>query len=1034
MKRILSATLCLLMALCLALPLTAFARTPEQKVVRVGWYESTYCYRDSFGKRRGIAYEYQQKLAAHTGWTYEYVEDSWPNLLQMLMDGKLDLLSDVSYNEERAQHMLYPSLAMGAESYYLYIDADNTEIDSEDLLTLNGKTVGVNKGSYQVGLLRDWQAKNGISLEILELTDDEADSMSMLSRGDIDAFVSMNSMGAKERVIPVCKIGASDYYFAVNKDRPDLLNELNAALAAIQDEDPYFNQRMFDEYIQLTKTNAFLSSAQESWLAEHGTIRVGYRDDYLPFCAQDPANGELTGALKNYLAHAENCLKNAQIHFETVPYPTTDAALAAMRSGEVDCVFPVDLSSDYCEANDLLTVNPIMQTEMTVVMRAADRSELAAGRALTVAVNEGNVSFETFLMDHMPEWKTLICANVEDCFRAVATKAADCVLVCDYRLNDVEPMRARYKLVALPTGDSMELSFAVRRDQHALYSILNKISNLSSNVDMEYALVSYMYSNQKVSFLDFLQDNWIGVLAVLAAVFAVILFLLRQKLKGERRLNEQERQIEEALRRELQQKEQLESVTRIAYTDPLTGVKSKVAFKEAGQRMDQRIAQGAVSEFGVVVFDLNDLKQINDNFGHKVGDEYIRDACKLICTSFKHSPVFRVGGDEFIAVLEGADYANREMLLERFRRQALENQDRDHAVVACGCACFDPGQDTSIRTVTERADAAMYREKNRIKNLGAAVGERPEPPAGSAAAQEEDDPVLHARKCILIADDIESNREMLGDLLKEDYDIDYAADGTQTLEILRERRDEIALLILDLYMPNMSGREVLAQMQVDGELMSIPVIVLTVDQEAELECLRMGAMDFIPKPYPDIEIVKARIAKCIELSENRELIRRTRLDTATGLLNIYYFTRYVSRYDRYNKGASFDAIACDVNRFTELKQQYGQQFSDHLLRSIGAGIHKLVRKTGGIGCRKERDTFFIYCPHQDDYEPLLKELLEELAAEQELAGRAELRFGVYADAQQEPDIEERFVRAKIAADSVENDPQRLCGFYEFQSN
>ena len=130
-------------------------------------------------------------------------------------------------------------------------------------------------------------------------------------------------------------------------------------------------------------------------------------------------------------------------------------------------------------------------------------------------------------------------------------------------------------------------------------------------------------------------------------------------------------------------------------------------------------------------------------------------------------------------------------------------------------------------------------------------------------------PEVNARKRILIADDIESNREMLGDLLCDEYDIYYASDGVEALETLRRHRDEIALLILDLCMPNLSGREVMARLQADEELKRVPVIVLTVDHEAELECLKMGAMDFIPKPYPDMEIVKARIAKCIALSERR---------------------------------------------------------------------------------------------------------------------------------------------------------------------
>ena len=133
------------------------------------------------------------------------------------------------------------------------------------------------------------------------------------------------------------KIGSSDFYFVVNKERPDLLGELNRALSTIQDEDPYYNQRLSDEYFQLTKTNAFLTPSLEGWLAAHGTIRVGYWDNYLPFCDADKTTGELTGAFKDYLAHAANCLKNAAVSFEAVPYPSTDAAFEAMKRGEIDC-------------------------------------------------------------------------------------------------------------------------------------------------------------------------------------------------------------------------------------------------------------------------------------------------------------------------------------------------------------------------------------------------------------------------------------------------------------------------------------------------------------------------------------------------------------------------------------------------------------------------------------------------------------------------------------------------------------------------
>ena len=216
-----------------------------------------------------------------------------------------------------------------------------------------------------------------------------------------------------------------------------------------------------------------------------------------------------------------------------------------------------------------------------------------------------------------------------------------------------------------------------------------------------------------------------------------------------------------------------------------------------------------------------------------------------------------------------------------------------------------------------------------------------------------------------------------------------------------------------------------AEMQIDEDLMAIPVIFLTVDQEAELDCLKIGAMDFIPKPYPDIEIVKARIAKCIELSEDRDLIRHTERDKLTGLLNKDYFFRYVSRLDQLYRGTPMDAIVCDINQFHSLNEKHGRRFCDLVLRGIGVGIRKLARKTGGISCRQGGDTFLLYCPHQEDYDRLLGDFVAETFAEPEMADGVNLRFGIFTDAQRLTDIEERFTRAYAAADGVKGRADRL---------
>jgi diguanylate cyclase (GGDEF)-like protein len=473
-------------------------------------------------------------------------------------------------------------------------------------------------------------------------------------------------------------------------------------------------------------------------------------------------------------------------------------------------------------------------------------------------------------------------------------------------------------------------------------------------------------------------------------------------------------------------KEKITKARRMAAVDSLTGIKNKHAYAHWEEDINGRIKAGVQEPFAIVVCDINDLKTANDMYGHKEGDICIKNACARICGVFGHSPVFRVGGDEFIVILTGEDYIQRQKLLEKINALPKDlSKVRPGETISAGLAVYDNEKHPSVLSVAEEADKAMYEKKQALKEaMSQEINE------SDSTQDMEYIPVIHARKTILIVDDVEMNREILGDLLADDYNIAYAADGVEALDILRSRKDEIDLVLLDLLMPNKNGREVITEMQVDEDLMDIPVIFVTVDQASELDCLKTGAMDIIPKPYPDVELIKARIAKCIELAEDRALIRYTERDKQTGLLNKDYFFRYVNRLDHLFKDSSLDAVVCDVNRFHSVNKQFGRQFCDHVLHDIGICMRKLARKTGGISCREDEDTFLLYCQHQDDYEELLKEFLSELYADKEIADNINIRFGVFTNARQEPDMEERFERARIAADRVKNNPEQICGFYD----
>ena len=521
-----------MLLLALIPPFVVHAKDPS-KVVRVGWYESSFNTTDEYGRRSGYGYEYQMKVASYSGWKYEYVTGSWPDLMEMLEEGELDLLSDVSYTEERNDKMLYPDLPMGTEEYYLFISHNNKEITPTDLSSLNGKKVGVNKDSIQLTFFREWAEKNDVRPEILELTCSEDESLTKVEKGELDAYVTVDSFVNPERAVPVCKIGVSDFYFVVNKNRPELLEDLNLAMDRILDEDRYYNERMFEKYIRRAGANAFLSNEEAEWISSHKVIRVGYQDNYLSFCAADE-NGELTGILKDFLEAAEDCVENAHFDFEAVAYPTTDDALLALENGEVDCVFPSNLTTYDGEEKKLIMTPPLISTDIYAVVRQSDQKYFSQKEHIIVAVNKGNPNYEAVLLNNFPEWRKIFFEDTEACLKAVSKGVADCVLISNYRYNNISRLAEKLHLTTLTTGISTDFSFAVLSGETETYSIIAKTVGLIPDSMINGALSYYIAEDSRLSFMDFIVDHLSAVMLVVFVILMIILFLMMRSMQAVR--------------------------------------------------------------------------------------------------------------------------------------------------------------------------------------------------------------------------------------------------------------------------------------------------------------------------------------------------------------------------------------------------------------------------------------------------------------------------------------------------------------------
>ncbi len=661
-KDIAAMLFCVFFAVLALFPVRIMA-DDEKKTVRVGWYDSSYNTRDSSGRRTGYAYEYQLKISAYTGWKYEYVEGSWSELLQMLINGDIDLMSDVSYTKERAEVMLFSDYPMGAEEYYLFKATGNRNIQSSDPATLNGKKIAANKDSIQMSFYKDWAGKNNVEAELVELTTTEYDSLNMLNNGEIDAYVTVDSFTDPNLVEPVYKIGSSDFYFAVSKSRPDLLDDLNNAMSRIQEENRYFNQQMYERYIRTSGSNAFLTHDEEEWLQTHGRIRVGYQDNYLAFCSKDKNTDGLAGALKDYLKLAEDCLVNAHLSFEAFPYDTVEEALDALRKDEIDCVFPANLSGYEGEKLDIVMTLPLVRTDIYAIMRQSEVNSFARKEHVIVAVNKGNPNYESFLTDNFPAWRKVYYQSTADCLEAISEGVADCILISNYRYNNLSRLCKKYNLTAFPTGSELNYCFAISRKNVQLYSIISKAVGQIPASAFSSALSVYISEDAKLGLGDYLVDNLKTVMIGIGFVVALILMMLIRSLKSEKK------------------SEELIKATEI---DSLTGLYNRDYFLQYANRLSREHPDSLMD---AIVINIDQFHAINALKGWEYGNrilEILGNEIRLIAVE-NEGIAGRFGADRFdIYCKNGLEY---ETVLKRLQSKIDEQVSSSGIRLRMGVAC-----------------------------------------------------------------------------------------------------------------------------------------------------------------------------------------------------------------------------------------------------------------------------------------------------------------------------------------------------------
>ncbi len=661
------------------------------KTVKVGYYIDAGNFMSGFmegDEKSGYAYEYLQNIASYTDWEYEYVYGYWDVLNEKILKGEIDLLPDVSYRTDREKLYNYPEYSMAQENYYLYSLRNNDSINPEDLSTLDGKTIEIGRGSYQYDLFKSWIKRSGIKLNVIEKPYDEV-SESEFNAGLYDLYLSMDLV-AEIDWEPVIKIGSSDVYLVVTKERTDLLKELNAAQNSLYRTDPYYNSVMWTKYFSNVSRQKHLNIREKKWLYGKDVLNVGCYKDDAPYSIYDERSGETSGIVRFIMNKLKENFELYDLKINYVYYDDYQEIVNALKKNEIDLAFPFIYELYSAELNKIALSRSMMNESFCLVHEKGQNLDEIQKK---IALERGTRSTRTFMMsDEAKKSELRFYDTPGECLDAVIVGEVDSAL---FEMSDISSLifgRKKYKnLVSTEIGNPQGISFATDNKQTQGISIINKVISIINKDDLQKEIINYSVKMQQYSFYDFI-DDYISI--IIAVVFMLLLLIVALSAS-------------------------VYHIKMLVNYDVLTHLLNRRSLKEYIHRYIEK-ADRQKENFCVVIFDLDNFKMINDTYGHEVGDEVLKTAAEIIQKSISlEDKVFRWGGEEFLVILN-TNKIIAEKIANRIRINLAAhlfeaNGEEFFVTLTGGLSVYQTGREYTEMFV--EADKNLYRGKDLGKNV-----------------------------------------------------------------------------------------------------------------------------------------------------------------------------------------------------------------------------------------------------------------------------------------------------------------------------
>lgn len=511
--------LCIAMLLMLLSAMSASAAGQSTKKVRVGYVNALNYEEGGEGEyKRGAGYEYLQKISYLTGWEYEYVYGSFSECCAMLADGEIDLFGNVSYTDERAKLFDFSAYPQGKDTYRIYTEKNRTDLADGDLQKLNGCRIGVTYGSYQDGLLRQWLQDNLIDAEVVGCSGYD-EMMPAMDMGKIDALVAPD-LATGYDYLAIGSIGTSDYYFAVSKERPDILSEINSALFEIQNTEADYNSKLASRYYYKSASGLPLNEEEKSWLRAHdNTLRIGYLDNNMPFSSEDgtaPA-----GALRTVIESLEN---EYDLNIRTTAYSSLADMKQALEENKEDVIGPA--ISDYylTEQNGFVLTDSIVNTTPVIIYKQDFMSSTDV-----IAATDASMFGPDIIGVLFPDARIEMYDTLEKCLKAVADDKAGCTLIPSQGINALNADSLMKEFTLAEMSKQNEIGLLATKENRRAATIFNKGIEQASDRLSGVLAEQTAASAESISFGEFVKENaviFIGMAAAIIIVMGTMLYRL----------------------------------------------------------------------------------------------------------------------------------------------------------------------------------------------------------------------------------------------------------------------------------------------------------------------------------------------------------------------------------------------------------------------------------------------------------------------------------------------------------------------------